>query len=97
MHASRSRRHVVQSEIFSIAQRRSQLSAQIPSDLLASYEALNRAGLTPVIAAVASGLCGGCKERVGPDVYDGLQAEQETLRCPFCGRFLFLPSWDRHA
>jgi predicted nucleic acid-binding Zn-ribbon protein len=74
--------------------RRSRLVPEIPPDLLATYETLNRVGQRPVIAPLMAGICMACRTRVGPDLYHQIESMSQPIRCPRCERFLYLPSWE---
>jgi predicted nucleic acid-binding Zn-ribbon protein len=88
---------VLQSELRVLELRRARLQAQIPSEFLSSYDDLVRSQRKPAIVTLSAGFCGGCKARIGTELYGRLQGGEETLRCPRCGRFLLLPSWERHV
>lgn len=94
-HTAQSRRQVLQRELGILEGRRSKLLSQIPTDLLALYDALNRAGKMPAIVPLVSGFCGGCRSGIGAEVYQSLELGREALRCPRCERFLILPSWQK--
>lgn len=80
----------IATELATVQQRRAELAAEVPDDLLASYEKL-RGGLGGIaIARLVNGSCQGCHLQLSAIEVDRIRKlpADETVTCEECGRLL---------
>lgn len=72
-----------------LEERRETLRRQVAGLLLATYDALDRAGRRPPLAAVLDGTCSGCNLRLPPQLAIEVRHGVELRSCPHCRRLLY--------
>jgi predicted nucleic acid-binding Zn-ribbon protein len=68
---------------------RATLAAGIEADTLSRYERLLRNKGNRVLVGIEHGVCGGCHMKFPHQITVTLQAGEEIVTCPNCGRILF--------
>ncbi|MGI6036701.1 MAG: zinc ribbon domain-containing protein [Limnochordia bacterium] len=67
---------------------RSELLANIPADLLATYSRMREKKRGPVIVGVRKGVCQGCQVSLSPPLLNMLRKGEKVVFCESCGRLL---------
>lgn len=83
---------VVAVSLASLERRRARLRKKIPGLLLASYDALARAGRRPVVVPLQNAHCSGCRLRLPPQLDSSIRRHRTLCPCPYCHRLLYAPA-----
>lgn len=83
---------VVSVSLATLERRRTRLRKKIPGLLLASYDALARAGRRPVVVPLQDAHCSGCRLRLPPQLDSSIRRHRTLCPCPYCHRLLYAPS-----
>ncbi len=78
-------------ELESLHARREALAAQLTPEALNLYDDLQRRHRGTALAAIRHRQCSVCRARLPGAVFDMLAAPDPLVRCPRCGRVLYLP------
>ena len=70
-------------------QRREALIAQIPREMLSTYERMSRTKRGQALAAIRDGICSACRVRVRPKVFSDVRRGDQMITCESCGRILY--------
>ncbi|MGD7651975.1 MAG: zinc ribbon domain-containing protein [Verrucomicrobiales bacterium] len=70
---------------------RSNLTANIPTDVIQLYERLMKTKDGVAVAPLDANKCGGCHMKLIPSTIVGAQNANEITRCEDCGRILYQP------
>ncbi|HLN81943.1 MAG TPA: C4-type zinc ribbon domain-containing protein [Thermoanaerobaculia bacterium] len=84
-------------DLASLEKRRARLRKKIPGLLLASYDALSRAGRRPVVVPLQNAHCSGCRLRLPPQLDSSIRRHRTLCPCPYCHRLLYAPAAYAHA
>jgi predicted nucleic acid-binding Zn-ribbon protein len=76
---------------------RQRLTAQLPAGAAELYDDLQRRHRGTALAAVRNRQCSACRARLPAAVFDLLAAADPLVRCPRCGRVLYLPAAEDAA
>jgi predicted nucleic acid-binding Zn-ribbon protein len=74
--------------------RRAALRRLLPGLVLATYDALVRAGRNPAIVESRGAYCGGCNLRLPEKLAGQIRGEKNLFACPHCRRFVYFKSWS---
>ena len=78
--------------VAALEKRRALLRKRVPGALLASYDALARAGRRPAVVQVRDAHCSGCYLRLPPQLDSSIRRHESLRPCPYCGRLLYAPA-----
>lgn len=84
-------------ELEALQAQRQQVAARLSPDALALYDDLQRRHRGTALAPIRHRQCGICRARLPAAVFDLLAAPDPLVRCPRCGRVLYLPSEPSEA
>lgn len=68
---------------------RAAITAQLPSADVARFDSIFKARKGVAIAKVTDGLCGACRVRLRPHLYNQLRASDAIIECESCQRVLY--------
>jgi predicted nucleic acid-binding Zn-ribbon protein len=88
-----SRMAASRSELDDLMRKRAGVGLEVPRPVLERYEFIRRRLEHPVIVPVKSGVCGGCRIAIPPQIFIELQSGQKILNCPNCQRLIY---WCEH-
>lgn len=71
---------------------RQQLTRQLPAGALELYDDLQRRHRGTALAAIRHRQCSACRARLPGAVFDLLNTSDPLVRCPRCGRVLYMPN-----
>lgn len=74
---------------------RQRRAEQVPPNALELYDDLQRRHRGTALAPIRNRQCGVCRARLSAAVFDLLNTPDPLVRCPRCGRVLYLP--EEHA
>ena len=78
----------VETELAGVRDERAALARDVPAGILADYERILKARGGLAIAAVTTGVCGGCRVTIRPQALQELRGAT-LMRCESCGRYLY--------
>jgi uncharacterized protein len=79
----------LQARISALEAERSALGTSVEADTLNRYERLLRNKGNRVVVGIEHGVCGGCHMKFPHQITVTLQAGEEIVTCPNCGRILY--------
>lgn len=79
-------------ELEDLQTRRQAVAAQLPAAALDLYDDLQRRHRSTALAPIRNRQCGVCRARLPAAVFDMLNSPDPLVRCPRCGRVLYLPT-----
>lgn len=82
------------SELEAAQMQRQRLADQLPPGALNLYDDLQRRHRGTALAPIRNHQCGVCRARLPAAVFDMLNAPDPLVRCPRCGRVLYIPAPD---
>lgn len=78
-------------ELEKVSQGRDDIVADVPPDLMSTYERLFTARDGLAVCAAEGGTCTGCYTSIPPNLQVKLQAGSAVVRCNSCQRILYMP------
>ena len=73
---------------------RDKIASRVTPDVLRRYEEIRRRNHNIAAVRIQNGACGGCRMKVGSNVYRRMQTQDSYVFCESCSRYLFLPEED---
>lgn len=73
------------------AQEREELAKGIDASTLSAYNRIKDKHAMNAVVAITNGTCAGCFMQIGPQIVVQISRGTSLVRCPGCGRILYLP------
>jgi uncharacterized protein len=83
------REQVLKKELADLTSNREELASAVDESTRTRYERLLKTKGSNVVVGVHHHSCGGCHMKLSRGVVVGIQADQEIVTCPQCGRILY--------
>lgn len=87
----------VDTDSVSWEQKRTELRAKVPADLLTRYERIKKRSNGIGVISVWKAVCNGCHMNIPPQLYNELQKSAELISCPNCHRIMYFQNMEKPA
>ena len=85
----------IDADFISWEQKRAELQAKTPADLLAKYEKIKKSNNGIGVISVWKAVCNCCHMNIPPQLYNELQKTSELISCPNCHRIMYFQNMDK--
>ncbi|HNY51412.1 MAG TPA: C4-type zinc ribbon domain-containing protein [Smithella sp.] len=89
--------NAVDSDTAGWEEKRKELQAHIPADLMMKYEKVRKRNRGIGVTSVWKSVCNGCHMNIPPQLYNEVQRSEELFSCPNCNRIIYFQDMEKPA
>ena len=89
--------NAVDSDTAGWEEKRNELQANIPDDLMMKYEKVRKRNRGIGVTSVWKSVCNGCHMNIPPQLYNEVQRSEELFSCPNCNRIIYFQDMEKPA